>query len=331
MLKRLNLGAKFTLLLALVLLTGMGLAWFALSNVLQRQAQHQVVAKAEILLKTMDSVRQYTSEHINTTLKPLLDREQRFARETVPGYAAREVFERFRKDAAYATFLYKEATLNPTNPRDQADDFEAGIVQRFRAAPDLGEQSGFRTQGTQRLFFTAKPIRVRAGSCLVCHSTPDVAPQAMIDMYGPDNGFGWKLGEVVGSQIVYVPAEAVAASGARSTFPVAAVFIVIITLTVAAITVFFRRSVIRPLASLTAATQALREGTMSPAQFAASAEAEALSATARRNDELGQLAERFAGMAREVYTRERSLREARDEVERSEARFRSLAELGSDW
>jgi PAS domain S-box-containing protein len=330
-LKRFGIGPKFTLLLALVLLTGMGLAWFALSEVLQKQAQQDVAAKAEILLKTMDSVRQYTTEHINTTLKPLLDREQSFARETVPGYAAREVFERFRKDPAYSTFLYKEATLNPTNLRDKTDAFEAGIVQRFRASPDLSEQRGFRTQGTRRLFFTAKPIRVRSASCLVCHSTPDAAPQAMVAQYGPDNGFGWKLDEIVGSQIVYVPAETVIASGARSTLPITAVFVAIFTLTVAAITVFFRRSVIRPLGSLAAATQALRNGTMSPAQFAASPEAEALSATARRDDELGQLAERFAGMAREVYSRERSLHEAREEVSRSEAKFRSLAELGSDW
>jgi PAS domain S-box-containing protein len=331
MLKRIGIGPKFALLLALVLLTGMGLAWFALSTVLQKQAQHDVVAKAEILLKTMDSVRQYTTEHINTTLKPLLDREQSFARETVPGYAAREVFERFRKDPAYRTFLYKEAALNPTNLRDKADTFEVGIVQRFRASPDLTEQSGFRTQGSERQFFTAKPIRVRTASCLHCHSTPEAAPQAMVALYGPDNGFGWKLDEIVGSQIVYVPAEAVIASGARSTLPVTAVFVAIFTLTVLVITVFLRRSVIRPLGSLAAATQALRSGTMSHAQFVASPEAEALCATARRDDELGQLAERFTGMAGEVYSRERSLHEAREEVERSEAKFRSLAELGSDW
>jgi hypothetical protein len=58
MLDRLNLGAKFTLLLALVFLTGMGLSWIALSEALQSKAEREVVSKAQILLKTMNS-RQY--------------------------------------------------------------------------------------------------------------------------------------------------------------------------------------------------------------------------------------------------------------------------------
>lgn len=39
----------------------------------------------------------------------------------------------------------------------------------------------------------------------MCHSTPANAPQTMIDSYGNANGFGWKLNEVVGAQIVSVP------------------------------------------------------------------------------------------------------------------------------
>ena len=57
MLGRLNLGAKFTLLLALVFTAGMALSWVALSKALQTKAEHEVVSKGQILLKTMNSVR----------------------------------------------------------------------------------------------------------------------------------------------------------------------------------------------------------------------------------------------------------------------------------
>ena len=62
----------------------------------------------------------------------------------------------------------------------------------------------------------ARPVRVDDQACLACHSTPEAAPPTMIDVYGRQNGFGWKLGDVIGAQVVSVP-ESVAAAQARST------------------------------------------------------------------------------------------------------------------
>jgi protein-histidine pros-kinase len=50
------------------------------------------------------------------------------------------------------------------------------------------------------------PIKVDDKSCLECHSTPDKAPAEMVKLYGSVNGFGWKEGDIVGAQIVSVPA-----------------------------------------------------------------------------------------------------------------------------
>jgi PAS domain S-box-containing protein len=330
MVKRFRISSRLTALLALVMLTGMALTWFAVSHLLRDRAQDELVARAQLLLKTMDAVRLYTTENVNSTLKPLLDRDQRFVQETVPGFAAREVFENFRKHPAYRTFLYKEAALNPTNPRNYADAFEAKLVERFRSSPALNELSGFREDGPQRRFFSAKPIRIKSASCMGCHGVPEAAPEGMLALYGSGNGFGWQMGEIVAAQIVYVPVEALAAERA-SAIPVAAAFLAIFTLTVAAITLFVRRNVLRPLSSLTAATAVVRRSTMTDAEFVASTEAAALSATARRGDEIGELAGGFIDMACEVYSRERCLHQARSEVERSEAKFRSLTELSSDW
>jgi hypothetical protein len=70
---RLTLGAKFTLLLAMVFLAGMVLSWFALSRALQNEAEREVMAKAKMLLHARLAVRQYTTEDINRHVKPLLD------------------------------------------------------------------------------------------------------------------------------------------------------------------------------------------------------------------------------------------------------------------
>jgi Protein of unknown function (DUF3365) len=105
----------------------------------------------------------------------------------------------------YRDYFYKEATLNPTNLRDKADSFEAELVERFRSDSQLKEMSGYRTMYGGELFYIARPLAVSQTSCLRCHSTPAAAPKSLIETYGNTHGFGWKLNEIVGIQIVFVP------------------------------------------------------------------------------------------------------------------------------
>ena len=57
--------------------------------------------------------------------------ENDFPPQSVPFYAATQNFLQLR--ARHPEYMYKEATLNPTNPRDRAADWEADIIQRFRS------------------------------------------------------------------------------------------------------------------------------------------------------------------------------------------------------
>jgi hypothetical protein len=51
---------------------------------------------------------------------------------------------------------------------------------------------------------------------LTCHSTPETAPVEMVKIYGTANGFGWKRNDVIGAQIVSVPAKLADASAERA-------------------------------------------------------------------------------------------------------------------
>jgi HAMP domain-containing protein len=117
----------------------------------------------------------------------------------------------------YPDFTYKEATINPTNPRDKAVDWEVDLVQQFKANPAVTELSGERDTPNGRSLYLARPIQVKSESCLPCHTTPDAAPKAMVALYGEANGFGWKLGDVVGAQIMSVPMS-VPVKNAEATF-----------------------------------------------------------------------------------------------------------------
>ena len=89
------------------------------------------------MMETTLATRSYTS----TDIKPLLNRLNRTSKrvfpETVPAFSATQVFDYIHK--RNPEYVYKEATLNPTNPADRATDWEADIVNKFRNDPSVKE------------------------------------------------------------------------------------------------------------------------------------------------------------------------------------------------
>ena len=196
-----GLRLKFNLVLLVVFLAGFGVAGYISHDLLFRHARERVLAEARLVMEAALAIRGYTVSQVRPHLDPIM--HEQFLPQTVPAYAATETLAELRKK--YPNYNYKEATLNPTNPRDRASDWEADLVQNFRNRPDSKEITGQRDTPTGRSLYVAHPIRIETAACLPCHSTPGVAPPSMIKVYGNANGFGWKLNEVVGAQVVSVP------------------------------------------------------------------------------------------------------------------------------
>ncbi|NEP02541.1 MAG: DUF3365 domain-containing protein [Symploca sp. SIO2E9] len=247
MLKNLKLGVKLNLLLLSVFLVVVLISGFALSKILDNYARHVVEDRALLLIETMSSVREYTSKEIIPELAPRLETEDQFLPETVPAYSARSVFDylRERDNGSYGNFFYKEATLNPTNKRDKADSFEQKIVERFRNQKNLKEETDFRRFPGGELFYVARPLAITQSSCLRCHSTPEAAPKSHILTYGDQNGFGWKLNEIVGAQVLSVPASTVFNEAKRLRFVVIGILGGFFLLAILLINLFLKFSVIK--------------------------------------------------------------------------------------
>ena len=148
------------------------------------------------------SSRNYTT----TQVKPLLETQMKyeFLPQTVPAFAATEQFNELRKK--HPDYTYKEATLNPTNPRDRAARLGGGRRQHVPQDADHDRaRSASATRRRAARSTSSRPIQIKSEACLDCHSTVDAAPKTMIDLYGNANGFGWKMDEVIGAQIVSVP------------------------------------------------------------------------------------------------------------------------------
>ncbi|MGB3759224.1 MAG: DUF3365 domain-containing protein [Rivularia sp. (in: cyanobacteria)] len=279
-----KIGTKVTLSLIIVFIIGILISGISLANVLEDKAESEVDSKASALMAMNNSIRTYTNDRVQPLLLPKLETQEDFIPEAIPTYSVRETFEYFRKSPEFASYFYRDAALNPTNLRDKADDFEADIVKRFRLEPETTSISGFRNMNGTQLYYTAKPFQIKNESCLRCHTTVDKAPKSQINTYGTENGYGWKLNEIVATQIVYVPAQQIFQNASRSFMIVMGVVAMIFTAAVVIMNGLLKRTVLRRIKRISTVAEQVSVGDMN-ASFGQ-----------QRNDEIGDLAEAFNRM-----------------------------------
>ncbi len=134
------------------------------------------------------------------------------------------------------------------------------------------------------MYYIAKPFQIKNESCLRCHTTLDKAPKSQINTYGTENGYGWKLNEIVATQIVYVPAQNVFDNARRSFIIVIAVVAMIFTAVVVIINLLLRRTILQRIKRIATVAEQVSVGDMN-ASFGK-----------QKKDEVGDLAEAFNRM-----------------------------------
>src|SRR5262249_14349187 len=147
----------------------------------------------------------YTADNVRPALATAYGGTGQFVKESVPGFSALAVFDNFRLDPKFSSFRYKEASLNPTNRQNRADALESGILERYRSGAVTGDLQDVTEIEGRRVFYIARPMAVKDAKCLDCHRTPEEAPPKQVELYGREGGYGWKMGEIVAAQMVYVP------------------------------------------------------------------------------------------------------------------------------
>jgi HAMP domain-containing protein len=272
---------KFNLIFLIVFVAGVIGAGKVSHDLLQSNAKQEVLDHARLTMEKAVAIRSYTNDQI----RPLLETQMKytFLPQTVPAYSATEVLATLAK--SFPDYTYKEATLNPTNPRDRAVDWEADIVNRFRTQTDQKEFVGERESGTGRTLYIARPLRITNAACLACHSTVAAAPRTLIEKYGEANGFGWKMNEVIGAQVVSVPMS-VPLARAEQAFKVFMASLIGIFVAIGIVlNLMLYLLVIRPVTALSNLANRVSLGELDAPQF-----------PVRGRDEIGTLARSFARM-----------------------------------
>ncbi len=280
-----GLRLKFNLVLILVFALGLAASGYVSKRILEANAQEEVTRNAELMMGAALAVRGYTSKQVKPQLELQLMRA--FLPQSVPAYAATEMFNTLRQQ--HPEYTYKEATLNPTNPRDRAVEWEADIVQQFRNDANRTEIRGTRDTPTGRALYLAKPLKITDPGCIPCHDTPDTAPKSMVAHYGTANGFGWKLGETVGAQIISVPMSVPLAKADQAfrTFMTSLVGVFLLAFIV--LNVVLSLLVIRPIVRMSRAADEVSTGNFDVPEFSVGS-----------RDEIGVLATSFNRLRRSL-------------------------------
>ena len=200
------LRLKFNLVLIAIFvisIVGAGVYYY---DFLEQSTFEDVQHDSQVMMETALAIRSYTTDQI----KPHLDalNADTFLPQTVPAFAAVETLRRL--SSRYPGFEYREAALDATNPRNRASAWEAKLIEKLTAAAansprDEVEMSGIHGKGIERALYVARPITITDPSCLSCHADPAHAPESMVKVYGKQGGYGWKMGQTIGMQIVKVP------------------------------------------------------------------------------------------------------------------------------
>ena len=280
-----GLRLKFNLVLLAVFGLGLLATGYLSYTLLERNAREEVSRNAGLMMETALAIRSYTIEQVRPHLELQLMRV--FLPQSVPAYAATETINTLRKK--YSDYGYKEATLNPTNPRNRAGDWENDIIRIFRDKPDTAELVGERDTPTGRALYIARPIQIKNPACLTCHTTPEMAPATMVKLYGSANGFGWKLNEVVGAQIVSVPMSLPIQNARRAFLTFIGSLTAVFVLAFIVLNVMLTRIIVRPVAAMSKAADQVSVGNFVVPEFAEAGK-----------DEIAQLGRAFNRMRRSL-------------------------------
>ena len=280
-----GLRLKFNLCLLVILTLGMASFGVLGYSMLQRNARDEAMNAAQMMMESALAVRTYTTASVKPALESRLETE--FLPQSVPAFAAAETMNEVRKK--YPDFQYKEAALNPTSPRNRAVDWEADLINAFRAGDARPLVTGERRSGASHQFYIARPIRITNAKCLACHNTPKEAPPSMLAIYGESNGFGWKVDEVIGAQIVTLPMSVPVKKANTAFFTFAGVLTGVFVLIFIALHFMLSHFVIRPLERIATAANEISKGNLEVGEL-----------SEEGKDEVGRLAVVFNRMMRSL-------------------------------
>lgn len=266
------------------------IAALAIASFNYLEIKSKVIAEAYKKAELINSFAMASRTYTVKTMRPLALKvagPDQFHPEIMGGFfVARAIAETFAEDQP--GYRFKQATKDPVNPQNAADDQEQIIINQMTDDRQRDVWQGLVTKQDQHYFYIAKPVVAQQG-CLKCHGTPSAAPPGRRTRYPGPGGYNYKSDEVVAAFFTYVPVGKALAEVNRSTLKLAGTGVVFILAIFVVIWFMIDKIVTKPVVSLTNLADEVSRGKGLEKEL-----------SIRSKDEIGDLYQSFDRMRKSV-------------------------------
>lgn len=269
--KSYSIRTRFNLVLLIVYLASLLITLSIVYVYTKQEMYAQANQKLTLMVNMVSSVRKYITEDVRPAL---LEQKVMHAPAISSTVATSHVAGHFKK--LQPDYYIKTASDNPLNKANLPEPVEQTFLDDFRQDR---EKKMIIREGSlhgQDYLLSSNPA-ISKTDCMICHSTPEAAPEAIRTKYTPDSGFGYKLDDVVGVSVVGVPLENIKAAVLTRSLAIAAILTAIFTIMMVLVNMTVRKQILQPLDDITEAAQAISKGNLDTPL------------TVIRNDEIGKL------------------------------------------
>lgn len=162
--------------------------------------------KTDLVLGHIDATIGYVQNELRPKMFHVLPKNGFVQEAMSTSFVNKGIMSRFT--TMFPGYVYRRVAIDPMNPANKADGFEAYFIRMFSADPEgTLEWRGLVSKKGQEYFIHVKGV-VMKDECIACHGKPSATPQSVLEVYGRDHGHNWQLGKVVGLESIAIPMDA---------------------------------------------------------------------------------------------------------------------------
>ncbi len=202
---RLKLTTKFMLGIGLILFCATTIVSILFYLYVKDLYIKEMYQKTDLVLGHINATMEYVRDELRPQMFHMLPKDE-FVREAMStSFVNKGVMERFAR--RFPNYKYRRVAINPINPKNKADSFEQGYIERFSGRSNNGaEWRGLMNRNGKNYFIHVKAVKMEE-QCVICHGDPKLAPKSLIRRYGRVNGHYQKVGDIIGLESVSIPVD----------------------------------------------------------------------------------------------------------------------------
>ncbi len=206
-LKDLRLSTKFTITIAMILLTFSALFSLMLYIYLRNQVLDDADEKTRMIFTQISAVGEYIKSNLRPRMyeiMPYIEYKDKFIIETMSvTHITREIMKIFNMD--FRDYKYQRVSLNPFNPENKADPFHIKMIDYFIKNRDITSWNDVTELAGREVIVRVRPLIAEKG-CLTCHGDLKKIPSGLKSRYN-GGGTGFKEGDIIGVESIIIPLD----------------------------------------------------------------------------------------------------------------------------